>query len=103
MDLSNSQNSNNNSDFIDLVNPQADRHISGDDQKKEDIVPSYEFHPIRPIGSSSPKSNIDSSNVGVARAWNSADSKNNAESYIRVNFFTYLSLKAYMFFLISIL
>lgn len=83
MDLSNSQNSSNNNDFIDLVNPQADHHISGGDQKKEDIVPSYEFHPIRPIGSSSPKSNIDSSNVGVARAWNSADSKNNTESNIR--------------------
>lgn len=82
MDLSNSQNNNNN-DFIDLVNPQADHHISGGDPKKEDIVPSYEFHPIRPIGSSSPKSNIDSSNVGAARAWNSADSKNNTESSIR--------------------
>lgn len=81
MDLSNSQN--NNSDFIDLVNPQVDHHISGD-PKKEDIVPSYEFHPIRPIGSSSPKSNVDSSNVGAAaRAWNSADSKNNTESSIR--------------------
>lgn len=82
MDLSNSQNNNN--DFIDLVNPQVDHHISGD-PKKEDIVPSYEFHPIRPIGSSSPKSNVDSSNVGAAaRAWNSADSKNNTESSIRV-------------------
>ncbi|CAN4079208.1 unnamed protein product [Withania somnifera] len=81
MDLSNSQNSNNNNDFIDLVNPQADHHVSGGDPKKEDIVPSYEFHPIRPIGSSSPKSNIDSGIV--ARAWNSADSKNNTESSIR--------------------
>ncbi|KAK4367436.1 hypothetical protein RND71_011228 [Anisodus tanguticus] len=82
MDLSNSQNSNNN-DFNDLVNPQVDHHIIGD-PKKEDIVPSYEFLPIRPIiGSSSPKSNIDSSNV-AARAWNSADSKNNTtESSIR--------------------
>lgn len=68
MDLSNSQNSNND-DFIDLVNP-----------KKEDIVPSYEFHPIRPIGSSSP---IDSITVAAARAWNSADSKNNTETSIR--------------------
>ncbi|XP_059294182.1 uncharacterized protein LOC132047231 isoform X1 [Lycium ferocissimum] len=78
MDLTNSQNSNNNNDFIDLANPQVD-------QKKEDIVPSYEFHPIRPItGSSSPKSNVDSTNV-AARAWNSADSKNNntTESSIR--------------------
>lgn len=85
MDLSNSQNSNNNNnnnDFIDLVNPQAEHHIIGD-SKNEDIVPSYEFHPIRPIGSSSPKSNIDSNNIGAVRAWNSADSKSNTESSIR--------------------
>ncbi|CAN4082413.1 unnamed protein product [Withania somnifera] len=86
MDLSNSQNSNNNNnnnDFIDLVNPQVDHHISSSNLKKEDIVPSYEFHPIRPIGSSSPKSSMDATTVGAASAWNSADSKNNTESSIR--------------------
>lgn len=95
MDLSNSQNNNNKKDdFIDLVNPQVDHHISGGDSKKDDIVPSYEFHPIRPVGSSSPKSNNDSSNVGAVRDWNSADSKNNTDRSIRVNNFTYFSLFA---------
>ncbi|KAI8019773.1 hypothetical protein LOK49_LG04G03622 [Camellia lanceoleosa] len=66
MDLSNSQN---NSDFIDLEN-----HIGSG--KKEEIVPSYDFQPIRPIVASQ-QSNLDSSNVGGTRVWNSADSKSN--------------------------
>ncbi|XP_019161701.1 PREDICTED: putative uncharacterized protein DDB_G0294196 [Ipomoea nil] len=76
MDLSSSPiTANNKIDFLDLVNPRQDVNGSG---AKEEIVPSYEFHPIRPIGSSSPPmSNADSSNVGGARAWNSADSKTN--------------------------
>ncbi|KAF3630512.1 putative zinc finger CCCH domain-containing protein 41-like [Capsicum annuum] len=109
MDLSNSQNNNNNNN--DFIDPQADHHLTaGGNPKKDDVTPqnpigpdrhpkprrpgrtrsntydivlSYEFHPIRPIGSSSPKCNIDSSTIGPARAWNSADSKNNTESSIR--------------------
>ncbi|PHU27749.1 hypothetical protein BC332_06081 [Capsicum chinense] len=82
MDLSNSQNNNNNNN--DFIDPQADHHLTaGGNPKKDDIVLSYEFHPIRPIGSSSSKCNIDSSTIGPARAWNSADSKNNTESSIR--------------------
>lgn len=77
MDLSSSPSTGNNKiDFLDLVNSRQDVNVSG---AKEEIVPSYEFHPIRPIGSSSspPMSNADSSNVGGARVWNSADSKTN--------------------------
>ncbi|KAA8548135.1 hypothetical protein F0562_004604 [Nyssa sinensis] len=70
MDLTNSHNNN---DFIDLMNPKED-HIGG--CKKEEIVPSYDFQPIRPIVASQP-SNLDPSNVGVTRVWNSADSKTN--------------------------
>ncbi|XAR58212.1 hypothetical protein NMG60_11026625 [Bertholletia excelsa] len=68
MDLSNSKSSN---DFLDLMNPQEE-HIGGG--KKEDIVPSYDFQPIRPIGASQ-QPNLDSDNGGGARVWNSADSK----------------------------
>ncbi|CAK9176151.1 unnamed protein product [Ilex paraguariensis] len=81
MDLSNSNlQSNNNNDFIDLMNPQEDHHVGGGGSsygKKEEIVPNYDFQPILPIGSSSQPSNADSSNVSGTRAWNSADSKTN--------------------------
>lgn len=93
MDLSNSQTSiaSNNggagSEFIDFMNRPA--------EKKEDIVPSYDFMPIRPAAaaaaasSSSPKaarSNFDSDNDDPPlRTWNSVDSKANP-SPIRVFF-----------------
>uniref|UniRef100_A0A5B6Z8F3 DUF1421 domain-containing protein n=1 Tax=Davidia involucrata TaxID=16924 RepID=A0A5B6Z8F3_DAVIN len=72
MDLSNSQSNN---DFIDFMNPQEDH--SGGGGKKEEIVPSYDFQPIRPIGATQP-SNLDPSKVGATRVWSSADSKINA-------------------------
>lgn len=85
MDLSNSQSSataNNinssgsNTEFIDFMNRPA--------EKKEEIVPSYDFMPIRPTaGSSSPKAgrsaNFDSDNEDAPlRTWNSLDSKTNS-------------------------
>ncbi|XP_057992755.1 uncharacterized protein LOC110646738 isoform X2 [Hevea brasiliensis] len=82
-------------DFIDLMNPPEDdsQHQShyncntssiigsaGDNGiRKEEIVPSYDFQPIRSISSS-----IDSSIAGLgsptsaSRVWNSADSKSNS-------------------------
>ncbi|PIN21824.1 hypothetical protein CDL12_05457 [Handroanthus impetiginosus] len=86
MDLSNSQSpggtDNNsissNNDFINLMNPST--------EKKDDIVPSYDFMPIRPaVGSSSPKA-VRSSNFDAVdgdaplRTWNSFDSKTNTSS-----------------------
>ncbi|KAM7512492.1 hypothetical protein LguiB_011367 [Lonicera macranthoides] len=81
MDLSNSSSSsqqqriNNNNDFIDLKNPneEQDLHIAAN--KKEDILPSYDFQPIRPLGVSSNPSTIDSAG---ARVWTSTDSKLNS-------------------------
>ncbi|KAL3813812.1 hypothetical protein ACJIZ3_015080 [Penstemon smallii] len=81
MDLSNSQSTvttNNNSDFIDFMKRSP--------EKKNDIVPSYDFMPIRPaVGSSSPpppttrSSNFDSGDDDAPiRTWNSMDSKTNA-------------------------
>ncbi|KAH6791045.1 hypothetical protein C2S51_006051 [Perilla frutescens var. frutescens] len=81
MDLSNSQsnitssNGGGGADFIDFMNRPA--------EKKEDIVPSYDFMPIRPAAlSSSPKaarSNFDSdSEDPPLRTWNSLDSKTNS-------------------------
>ncbi|CAA0828528.1 Protein of unknown function (DUF1421 [Striga hermonthica] len=81
MDLSDSQSpitahissAGGNNDFIDLMNRPA--------EKKDDIVPSYDFVPIRPsLGSSSPtagrSSNLGSGNDDAPmRTWNSVDSK----------------------------
>lgn len=88
MDLSNSQsniahnNGGGGADFIDFMNRPA--------AKKDDMVPSYDFMPIRPTAaasSSSPKaarSNFDSDNDDPPlRTWNSMDSKANS-SPIRV-------------------
>lgn len=77
MDLSNSLSNN---DFIDLLNSQDDHHHINGGIKGENVVPSYEFHPVRPIGTSPPNFNIDSGHVGGARAWNSAESKTNTVS-----------------------
>ncbi|XP_075099932.1 uncharacterized protein LOC107777627 [Nicotiana tabacum] len=71
MDLTNSQSNN---DFINLMNPHED--ISGS-TKGESIVPGYEFRPIRPTGSSPPKSHIDSGHITGARDWNSVEFKSN--------------------------
>ncbi|XP_027074239.1 uncharacterized protein [Coffea arabica] len=70
MDLSNSQSLNSHNDFIDLINPREDHRI-GNSDKKEEILPSYDFQPLRPIGTE-----IDSGNLDAPpRAWNSADNK----------------------------
>ncbi|KAL0395708.1 UNVERIFIED_CONTAM: hypothetical protein Scaly_0019200 [Sesamum calycinum] len=83
MDLSSSHSiatvdNSSNTDFIDFMNRPPG--------KKDDIVPSYDFMPIRPaVGSSSPpppttrSSNFDfGDDDGPLRTWNSLDSKTNA-------------------------
>ncbi|KAG8384856.1 hypothetical protein BUALT_Bualt04G0161900 [Buddleja alternifolia] len=93
MDLSNSQSSDapnhhsnsggGNNDFIDFMNRPT--------EKKDDIVPSYDFMPIRPaVGSSSPpatrSSIFDAAEDGAPlRTWNSFDSKTNASSVRNYN------------------
>ncbi|KAK9052399.1 hypothetical protein SSX86_029028 [Deinandra increscens subsp. villosa] len=78
MDLSNSQNKNTaDTDFMDLNihPPQEDHHLDAGDggDKKDEILPNYDFQPIRPIVPSQLPS-FDSSNVGGgARAWSSAE------------------------------
>ncbi|CAI9111484.1 OLC1v1011712C1 [Oldenlandia corymbosa var. corymbosa] len=105
MDLSNSHSNintpnTNNSDFLDLINPPAaDRHHhigggEGDSDKKEEILPSYDFQPIRlVVGSSSPPSSkLDSSRTGASpRAWNSADNNKSNAGGIR----NYSSFESY--------
>lgn len=82
MDLSSSQNKNSaEKDFMDLNTqpPQEDdQHdvVVGGGDKKDEILPSYDFQPIRPIASSQP-SNFESSSSGGARVWASTDSKTN--------------------------
>ncbi|KVI02468.1 mediator of RNA polymerase II transcription subunit 15 [Cynara cardunculus var. scolymus] len=83
MDLSSSQNKNNaDKDFMDLNShpPQDDHHhhhdVGGGDDKKDEILPNYDFQPIRPIATLQP-ANFDSSNVGGTRVWTSAESKTN--------------------------
>ncbi|KAK6913078.1 UBA-like domain DUF1421, partial [Dillenia turbinata] len=69
MDLSNSQR-NNNSDFIDLMNPQED-----DNKKDDTILPNYDFQPIRPIAGASLSSSLDGATANRLRS--SLDSKTN--------------------------
>ncbi|XP_015879307.3 protein transport protein sec31 [Ziziphus jujuba] len=97
MDLSKGSSTTQSKDFIDLMNhpQQEEEDQSGHGgngngiDKKEDIFPSYDFHPIHPfigVGSSPPSSNFDSvpSNLGgSARSWNSAESKPKTSSPIR--------------------
>ncbi|KAK9271959.1 hypothetical protein L1049_002326 [Liquidambar formosana] len=76
MDLSGGSHNN---DFIDLMNPQEDHQIGGGGgggNKKEEILPNYDFQPIRPVGASQ-SPNLDGTNVGGSRVWSSADSKTN--------------------------
>lgn len=99
MDLSKGSSTTQSKDFIDLMShPQKEEEEdqsghggtgSGID-KKEDIFPSYDFHPIHPflgVGGSPPSSNFDSapSNLGgSSRPWSSAESKPKTASPIRV-------------------
>lgn len=82
MDLSSSQKKNSaDKDFMDLNNqpPQEDDHhdvVVGGGDMKDEILPNYDFQPIRPITSSQPSNFESSSGVG-ARVWNSAESKTN--------------------------
>ncbi|XP_077244243.1 uncharacterized protein LOC143884506 isoform X2 [Tasmannia lanceolata] len=69
MELSGSENS----DFFELINPTEEQNVG----KKEEILPSYDFHPIRPVGSVS----LEGSSVAGSRALNSADSKSNASGF----------------------
>ncbi|KAF8378249.1 hypothetical protein HHK36_029588 [Tetracentron sinense] len=72
MGISGSQNK----DFFEILNPQ-EGHSSGG--KKDEILPSYDFQPIRPFAALQ-SVNLEGSNVGGTRVWNSADSKTNASS-----------------------
>ncbi|CAA3009699.1 Hypothetical predicted protein [Olea europaea subsp. europaea] len=87
MDLVNSRSGNGSSSSnIDLINFMKNQ--SEDRRKENDIVPSYDFMPVRSAGGSSSRplttANIDSGNLGGSpREWNSADSKTNSSS-IRV-------------------
>ncbi|KAK2988747.1 hypothetical protein RJ640_027986, partial [Escallonia rubra] len=67
MDLSNSTKN----EFVDLIDPQ-------EGLKNDDIVPSYDFQPIRPASAGTPRqpSGFDSAHAGGPRVWTSADSKN---------------------------
>ncbi|KAF5457279.1 hypothetical protein F2P56_021392 [Juglans regia] len=95
MDLSQGSAATHGKDFIDLMNhPEeekegADPHThhthqiggapsNGIDQKEE-ILPSYDFHPIRPLGAAtSPSPNFDATPILSVRAWSSdSDSKLN--------------------------
>ncbi|CAH9067953.1 unnamed protein product [Cuscuta europaea] len=83
MDLSTSPSAGNSkADLIDFVNTEQD--LTATVPKKEEIVPSYEFHPIRPVVSSQQSlPNANSSNESVPKAWNSADSKTSTASIIK--------------------
>ncbi|CAA6673094.1 unnamed protein product [Spirodela intermedia] len=61
------------SDLLDLLNP-PEKHRSngagsGDGGKKDDILPNYDFQPIRNVGSSPPPATVEG-----GRAWGSMDS-----------------------------
>ncbi|KAL3526397.1 hypothetical protein ACH5RR_011053 [Cinchona calisaya] len=73
----------NNDDFLDLINsPEEDhhhhshRHVGGGaSDKKDEILPSYDFQPILPIGTSL---SLSLSPPRTSRAWNSGDTKTNS-------------------------
>ncbi|KAF8390471.1 hypothetical protein HHK36_024997 [Tetracentron sinense] len=90
MDLSGSQNN----DFFDRPQDDHSGGASGSQNnlffdrpqdelsgggKKDEILPSYDFQPIRPVGASQ-SINLEGSTVGGTRVWNSADSKTNTSS-----------------------
>ncbi|KAJ4831505.1 hypothetical protein Tsubulata_004737 [Turnera subulata] len=73
-------------DFIDLMNPPQDddvqhqhhnhNHYNG--INREDILPSYDFQPIRPLDSSSTTTAAAAVGSPTVRSWNSADLKSNS-------------------------
>ncbi|XP_024181595.1 vacuolar protein sorting-associated protein 27 isoform X2 [Rosa chinensis] len=92
MDLSQGSSQHNN-DFLDLMNnSQEEEHQVGHGNgisKKEEILPNYDFQPIRPItGASSQSPSFDATpnlggGGGSTRAWNSQESKSNTNAPIR--------------------
>lgn len=69
-------------ELFDLMNPQEEESHGGNNGggvlKKEEIFPSYDFQPIRGVGSSSSAANNNSSSNrdrGTRNSWGSADSK----------------------------
>ncbi|KAL6011450.1 hypothetical protein ACLOJK_001898 [Asimina triloba] len=79
-------------DFYDLLYP---RHEDLHQRTKDDILSTYDFHPIRSSGGTGgplPSSSLAASMnlettggiIGGSRAWNSADSKANAASGFRM-------------------
>lgn len=90
MDLS--QGSSQHNDFLDLMNHSQEEeqpvgHVNGI-SKKEEILPNYDFQPIRPIvGATSRSPSFDATpslGGGSTRGWNSTDSKSNTNTPIRV-------------------
>lgn len=103
MDLSHggssSTNNNNNNDFIDLIKNNREHHEEEEDEedndslihhkngggiKTDDIVPSYDFQPIRSLP--------DNSSSSFSRPWNS-DSNSNSKvilTTLNPNFINYL-------------
>lgn len=83
MDLSRSPNTT--TDIFDLLNPQEKHNDTSttttvaNKELKQDVLPSYDFQPIRPLTTASSTNNIEptNTNASVARVWNSADSKPN--------------------------
>ncbi|KAI4348187.1 hypothetical protein L6164_008941 [Bauhinia variegata] len=99
MDLTQGSYQTQSKDFIDLMNHpkeeeddydeahRATHQIGGNGIHKEEIVPSYDFQPIRPFGASTLSSSHDSPPdlTGFSRPWNS-DSKSNSSTPIIRNY-----------------
>uniref|UniRef100_A0A1D1YBN4 DUF1421 domain-containing protein n=1 Tax=Anthurium amnicola TaxID=1678845 RepID=A0A1D1YBN4_9ARAE len=69
------------SEFLELLNPPENSQSNGTGLggRKEEILPSYDFQPIRRAGSSPPHMSLDGGS-GSGRAWGSADSKHGSSS-----------------------
>ncbi|XP_058091920.1 pollen-specific leucine-rich repeat extensin-like protein 2 [Magnolia sinica] len=73
------------SDFFDLLNLRPEDQQQ---KKKDEIFPSYDFHPIRSVGVGGSSSSVAAAmnletTVAGSRVWNSADSKTNNASGFR--------------------
>ena len=102
-------NSKNSNDFIDLMNPNPQSEEDSDggpsslnNNKKDEILPSYDFHPIpRPSGGGGVSASFSSSDApavaattsprAASRTWNSLDSKPNS-STLRVRYSLFVCL-----------
>lgn len=94
MDLSQGSPQHNN-DFLDMMNHSQEEeqqvgHVNGI-SKKEEILPNYDFQPIRPIVGATLRSpsfdatpSLGGGGGGSTRGWNSTDSKSNTNTPIRV-------------------